>query len=280
MQLTILGNAPVPGPDGAGSGYLVETETTAVLLDCGPGVVGKLAAQRAVASLPAIIISHTHLDHIYDLPIFFLKRSLEQRSGKTQLVDSTRSPELQVYLPPGGVAEIERVLAGFGIVQSADSANSYLNGVVLNEYDPQAPLTVGDLTINFVGPTRHAPGDCYAMRITDTTGALLAYSGDTSPDPLVVQIAADADCFLCEATLIDAASLPGQEARHMTARAAGTYATEGCSKALLLTHLLDFTPEWIAQLEAAARETFAGPVGVAQVGQKLLVSPSPVAAAD
>jgi ribonuclease BN (tRNA processing enzyme) len=274
MRLTILGNAPVPGPDGAGSGYLVETDTTAVLLDCGPGVVGKLAARRSVAALPAIVISHTHLDHIYDLPILFLKRALEGRTTHATN-GGTPSPvaELRVYLPPGGVAEVERVLGGFGIARGDDGAIPYLAGVALTEYDPRTALTIGDLTIAFVGPTRHAPGDCYAMRVTDATGAVLVYSGDTSPDPIVARMATDADCFLCEATLIDADSLPGQETRHMTARAAGSYATEGGSRALVLTHLLDFTPEWVARMEAAARETFAGPVSVAQIGQTFAVTP-------
>lgn len=274
MQLTILGNAPVPGPDGAGSGYLVETDTTAVLLDCGPGVVGKLAARRSVPSLQAIVISHTHLDHIYDLPILFLKRSLAQRLSQPH-AEHGQAPasELRVFLPPGGAAEIERVLAGFGIVRGDDGTTPYLAGVALTEYDPQAPLAIGDLTVTFVGPTRHAPGNCYAMRVTDATGALLVYSGDTSPDPIVARMAEGADCFLCEATLVDADSLPGQEARHMTARAAGSYATEGRSQFLVLTHLLDFTPEWVARMESAARDTFAGPVAVAQVGQAFAVTP-------
>lgn len=273
MYLTILGNAPVPGPDGAGSGYLVETDATAVVLDCGPGVVGKLAARRPISTLSAVVVSHTHLDHIYDLPILFLKRSLEQRTSRSQAgAGLATATALRVYLPPGGVVEIERVLAGFGIGRGDDGASAILAGVVLEEYGPHAPLAVGDLTITFVGPTRHAPGDCYAMRVTDATGALLVYSGDTSPDPIVARMAEGADCFLCEATLVDADSLPGQEARHMTARAAGSYATEGGSKSLVLTHLLDFTPEWIARMESAARDTFTGPVTVAQVGQRFAIT--------
>lgn len=277
MKLTILGNAPVPGPGGAGSGYLVETDATAVLLDCGPGVVGKLAAVRPVYTLPAIVVSHMHLDHVYDLPILFLKRSLERRMAGDGATDA--APELHVYLPPGGVETVERILAGFGMVRGEDGDSPYLAGVVLTEYDPQAALTVGDLTITFMGPTRHHPGDCYATRLTDATGATLVYSGDTSPDPLITEMARGADCFICEATMLEADSLPGQEERHMTARAAGRYATEGGSRFLILTHLLNFTPEWMGQMEATARETYAGPLTVAQVGQTFTVAPGATAQA-
>lgn len=269
MRLTILGNAAgAPGPDGAGPGYLVESDGAAVLLDCGPGVVGKLVAHRPVSTLSAVVLSHTHLDHLYDLPILFLKRTMEHWMSPQQGGDGEApTTELHVYLPPGGVAEIERILVGFGIGQGDGGGMDLLGGVALEEYDPQAALTVGDLSITFVGPTRHAPGDCYAMRVTDATGTLLAYSGDTSPDPMVAQMAQDTDCFLCEATLVDTDDLPGQDERHMTARAAGSYAMQGHSRFLLLTHLLGHTPEWIARMERAARETFDGPVAVAQIGQ-------------
>jgi len=275
MQLTILGNAPVPGPDGAGNGYLVETDSTAVLLDCGPGVVGKLRAHRSLSSLTGIIVSHTHLDHIYDLPILFLTRFMEQRmSGHGESV-SADAAALRVYMPPAGIETLHKVLTGFGINPSGaveGEGTNMMSGIVLTEYDPHATLAVGDLSITFIGPTKHFPGDCYAMRLTDATGALLAFSGDTSPDPMIVQMAQDTDCFLCEATMIAQDDIAGQEARHMTARAAGIYATEGHSRFLLLTHLLNQTPEWRARMEQAARETFAGPLAVAQVGQTYAVT--------
>jgi len=57
VQLTILGNAAgALGPDGACPGYLVRTETTAVLLDCGPGVVGKLAMHQPTHALAGVVL--------------------------------------------------------------------------------------------------------------------------------------------------------------------------------------------------------------------------------
>lgn len=57
MQLTILGNAAgALGPDGACPGYLVRTETTVALLDCGPGVVGKLVIHKPTHALAGVVL--------------------------------------------------------------------------------------------------------------------------------------------------------------------------------------------------------------------------------
>ena len=293
MRLTILGNTPIPCPDGAGPGYLVESGTTAVLLDCGPGVLGKLLARRSVSSLTAVIVSHMHLDHIYDLPILFLKRQMEQRLPRETANGATEQGALHVYLPPGGIATIDSVLTAYGLPPAAPSGDSPVDlarygmgdragdataanpyGVVLNEYDPHAALAVGDLSVAFVGPTPHFPGECYAMRLTGPTGTVLAYTGDTSPAPIVAEIARDADCFLCEATMVENTDLAGQEARHMTGRAAGAYASEAHVGILVLTHFLSTSPEWLANTERTASETFAGPVTLAQIGAAITVTPA------
>jgi ribonuclease BN (tRNA processing enzyme) len=235
-----------------------------------------------------------HLDHIYDLPILFLKRQMEQRLPRETANGTTEPSALHVYLPPGGIATIDSVLVAYGLPPAAPSGDSPVNlarygmgdgaagdapsanpyGVVLSEYDPHASLAVGDLSVAFVGPTQHFPGECYAMRLTDPAGTLLAYTGDTSPAPIVAEIARDADCFLCEATMVETSDLAGQEARHMTGRAAGAYASEGHVGILVLTHFLSSSPEWLANTERTASETFSGPVTLAQIGAAITVAPA------
>jgi len=278
LELTILGNAAgAPGPDGACPGYLVRTETSAVLLDCGPGVVGKLVAQQPVGALTGVILSHLHLDHVHDLPVLFLKRWMERVSASRHLSRPhtlADAPALPVYLPPGGAAYVESMLAAQGIKPGTDGVTTMLSGVELREYDPNGDLVIGDLAFSCVGPTRHFPGECYAMRIADPQGALLAYSGDTAPDDLIVAMARDADCFLCEATLTGADGTSDQTGRHLTAREAGEYAAAAGAHTLLLTHILIHDDAWYAEMEQAARTSFGGPVAVAHIGRTF-----PVAAA-
>jgi ribonuclease BN (tRNA processing enzyme) len=280
MQLTILGNAAgAPGPDGACPGYLVRTETTTVLLDCGPGVVGKLVAQQPVHALTGVVLSHLHLDHIHDLPVLFLKRWMERAVASRRLGGPhalAEAPDLPVYLPPGGATYVESMLAAQGIRRGAEGVTTMLSGVELREYDPNGSLTIGELAFSFVGPTRHFPGECYAMRIADPQGALLAYSGDTAPDDLIVEMARNADCFLCEATLTGADGTSDQTGRHLTAREAGHYAATAGAHALVLTHVLVYDDAWYAEMEQAARESFAGPVSVAHLGQTFPVAATAV----
>lgn len=273
MKLTVLGNAAgAPGPDGACPGYLIEAGDTALLLDCGPGVIGKLVAHRPVTSLTAAVFSHLHLDHVHDLPVLLLKRWMERASAVRRtggMHTLAPAPDLAVYLPPGGIAHADGMLAAQGMQRGDERRAPMYAGVRFTEYDPAAPLT-------FVGPTRHFPGDCYAMRITDATGALFAYSGDTAPDEIILRIAQDADLFLCEATLIGADGSSDETGRHLTTREAGMYAARAGVRSLLLTHMLLFDADWYAAMEAAARETYTGPL--AHVGYTATISPAPVVA--
>ena len=71
MLITVLGKSPAfQDAGGACSGYLVETGTTTFLLDCGPGVFAKLRTHRAYIDVDAVVISHLHADHIFDLVTF------------------------------------------------------------------------------------------------------------------------------------------------------------------------------------------------------------------
>lgn len=68
MDLRVIGcDGSYPSANGACSGYLVQHEDNAILLDCGSGVLSKLMALTDPAKLKAIIITHWHHDHASDL---------------------------------------------------------------------------------------------------------------------------------------------------------------------------------------------------------------------
>src|ERR671938_80997 len=68
MRITVLGKSPAwQDADGACSGYLVEGGGARLLLDCGPGVFGKLRRFVDYVDVDAVVISHLHADHIFDL---------------------------------------------------------------------------------------------------------------------------------------------------------------------------------------------------------------------
>ena len=68
MELVVLGCcAGMPGGGQASSGYLVATSRCRILLDCGPGVAVALSAHGGAGGLDAIVVTHLHPDHCYDL---------------------------------------------------------------------------------------------------------------------------------------------------------------------------------------------------------------------
>ncbi|TMK95279.1 MAG: MBL fold metallo-hydrolase, partial [Actinobacteria bacterium] len=71
--------------------------------------------------------------------------------------------------------------------------------------------------------------------------ATLAYSGDTGPSEKLVDLARDADLFLCEATL-ERGALDGEPRGHLDiGEAVAAYEASG-AKRLLVTHRPDELP--------------------------------------
>jgi ribonuclease BN (tRNA processing enzyme) len=96
FTLTVLGAGPAaPNPGGACSGYLLRDGDTAVLVDCGSGVAGRIALHLPANRLTAVAISHLHPDHYFDLvQLYYLLRFGDRRADQ--------APRLPVFVPPGG----------------------------------------------------------------------------------------------------------------------------------------------------------------------------------
>jgi len=85
------------------------------------------------------------------------------------------------------------------------------------------------------------PTESYGMRFTDPSGATFVYSGDTGYCDALVELARDADVFLCEASYLDGEDNPPDI--HLTGRQAAEYATRAGADRLLLTHLVPWGDE-------------------------------------
>src|SRR5687768_8926061 len=104
LTLTILGAGPAaPNPDGACSGYLLQDNGAAVVLDCGSGIAGRIAQHVPPSELRGVAISHMHPDHYFDLvPLYYVLKFGEPRPGHLE-------PRLPVYVPPGGRELLRRL---------------------------------------------------------------------------------------------------------------------------------------------------------------------------
>lgn len=238
----------MPRPGGASSAYLVRSATTAILLDAGTGSFAKLALTMDYRQLAAIVISHMHADHFFDLVPF-------RYTLKYGHLPSSR--RLPLWLPPGGRERLQTLRRAV----SLDATESFFETVFdVREYDPDEPLIVGDVTLRF-RRTRHYV-EAYAAR-AECAGASITYSADTAPCDAVVELARGTSIFLCEAGF----GLEREEAAergHCSADEAGEMAHRAGVSQLILTHYpAAFEP---AALVDAARRRFAGAVLAAQDG--------------
>ncbi len=107
-SLTVLGSSSGhPKADRACSGYLLKTGESLSLIDCGGGVTSSfLRRGYNPLNVERIFISHTHPDHVSDLPLFIQLIYLEGR---------TRS--LDLYLPSEFVAPFKCFLPAVYLIE-------------------------------------------------------------------------------------------------------------------------------------------------------------------
>jgi ribonuclease BN (tRNA processing enzyme) len=220
MQLNVIGSSPAwPNPGGAHSGYLVSAEGRQLLLDCGPGVLSRLRASYGWPRIDAIAITHFHLDHWGDLVPWVwgsMYRSLEEFVPK---------PELWVY--EGGRTYLEALGTRLGFPDMFDRAFE------LREYRGGEPFTVAGFEVLALR-LPHYSLETYGFRVTDDD-VTLAYSGDSAPSDNLVELARDADLFVCEATL-ERGELDGDLRGHLDVdEALAAHHAAGAVR-LLLTH--------------------------------------------
>jgi ribonuclease BN (tRNA processing enzyme) len=235
LSLLVLGcDGSWPGPGGAGSGYLVRSATTTVLVDAGPGTFANLQRFVDPGSVDGVVLSHAHPDHWTDIYGFDLfARYVTDRSG------------IPVFAPDG----LER--------RAALSRSSALTWRRTGSGDRVA---VGDLECSFTR-TDHGP-ETLAVRI-DGGGRSLGYSADSGPNWSLGELGPDLDLVLCEATFTrEHEGVAG----HMSARQAVMQARSAGARRTVLTHRWPTVDASAVADEAA--ESCGGPVEQAEIGKE------------
>lgn len=209
MRVTLLGTgSAMPSPDRVQSGTLLETEDSRVLVDCGSGVVHRLA-QAGVDNrdVDTVLLTHHHLDHVADLPTLAKARWLDD------------CPEFTVVGPP----ETETVLAHLLAVDDLDDRVD----LTVREFDAEdAPLEVAGFSIDAVETTHSKP--CFAYRFGDA----LALSGDTAPDGDVFALADGVHTLVHECSFPDGVETEG----HTTPTELGRGLADVAVERISLTH--------------------------------------------
>ena len=213
MKITVIGHwGAYPEANQATSGYLVQTEETNILLDCGSGVLSKVQSYIDLSQLDAVILSHYHADHIADIYSLQYGIMIASKSGQ-------RQEPLFIY----GHAQDEKF-----------QSLAYKSYCVAQSIAPNQSLTIGDLKLSFSKNVHPGPLSL-ATKVEDANGKKFIYSGDTEWSQELVNLAQEGDLFICEASLYN--EQRGQIFGHLTGGETGEIAMKANVRRLVLTHL-------------------------------------------
>ena len=250
MKVTVIGcSGSFAGPDSAASCYLLEApdatdpeRTWRILLDLGSGALGALQRHVDPLTIDAVLISHLHADHFFDISGYYVMRKYHPHGPQARI---------PVHGPRGMKSRVARA---YGLP---------LDPGMNDEFEfkrlRKGPLEIGPFTVT-ARRVDH-PIEAYGFRV-EHDGKVLVYSGDTALCPSLCELAADADLLLAEAAFRDDADNP--PGIHMTGSEAASVARDARVGHLVLTHI----PPWHDK-EHAVLEThgvYDGPVSLAQEG--------------
>ncbi len=215
MELIVLGRSggfPMPGE--ATSGYLLRHGETAVLVDCGSGVLSNLFRFVPVTGLSALILSHLHSDHQADVAVLKYALNMTRRSG-------TPVADLPVFLParPEGM-----VPTGDGVLD-------------LRFYEDGDRFDISGIDVTCIAGDHPVPS--YGMRFS-CEGKILAYTGDTRLCPNVSRMLQGADLAVLDAGGLE--RLRSDPMVHMTALECAQTARAAGVRRTLLSHLVPYQP--------------------------------------
>jgi ribonuclease BN (tRNA processing enzyme) len=218
VKLNVVGCSPAwPNPGGAQSGYLLEGSGR-LLLDCGPGVLARLREEEGWPRIDAIAITHFHLDHWGDL-VPWVWGSLYGLGHDL--------PRVELWLPPTGREQLE----AFG--ERLGWPDMFERVFDLRAYAEGEPFGAAGFEVL---PLRlpHYMLETYGFRVTNGAKTM-AYSGDSAPSETLVELARDADLFVCEATLISGEA-DGEPRGHLSIDEALAAFADAGARRLLITH--------------------------------------------
>lgn len=252
MKITLLGTGtPTPSVKRVSSGYLIETGSSSILFDHGPGAAHRyLQTGKRITEISHLFFSHLHYDHCVDYPRLVLQRWDQSDGGL---------PELEVYGPPP-LEQMTESLFGTDGAFSSDIKARINNQASIDIFEkrggtpprrPPAPwireLAPGEVVEGpdwsvTVGEAQHMQPylNCLAYRIESDCGSI-CYSGDSGgKSEQIIELASGCDVLIHMVHF-----LSGTEPTETYRQTCGNHldtayiAREAGVKTLVLSHILE-----------------------------------------
>ncbi|WP_137816782.1 MBL fold metallo-hydrolase [Gandjariella thermophila] len=249
MQLTILGcSGSLPGPNAPSSGYLVEADGFALVVDFGNGVLAALQVIRDPFDVGALLLSHLHPDHCADVSALTVLRRYHP--------EPPHDPRLH-RLPVHAPAEAPTRLAAAYAPSEHERLETDLGDVF--DFHTLRPGTVRIGPFEVTSAHVAHPCEAFGFRIAHQ-GRTLVYTGDSGVCSALDTLAEGADLLLAEASWTHADNRPPD--LHLSGREAGELARRARVRRLLVTHVPPWTDRTAVLAEAKA--AFDGDVALAE----------------
>ncbi len=244
LKLIILGaGSIIPTPSRFSSGILVDSEEAGkLLLDIGPGTIEKLRRINVNPNeIKAILITHLHIDHVADLLPLIKIRAYDKEKSR-----------LKVYGPKGLRQFLDLLLRDhrlFGYL----SRLGCIDLIDIREFW-RGSTDLNNVKIYFTN-VEHFNGVAYRLELE---GRSIVYSGDTGPDPNLIELARGCD------VLIHECSFPAEKllGKHTSDRDLIRITEEIGPKILIVVHLYPEMEEKVRELVDGLREVFDGEIYV------------------
>ena len=250
MRLTTVGTGTAsPSPRRVSSGHHLACGGVRLLMDCGSGVVHRMAALGLRwQDVTHVALTHFHNDHVADLPTLIFA----WRHGDLP----ARSAPATIVGPVGTRALVEALAAALGAwVREPGFPLEVL------EVAPGERLALGEGVGLEAAKVPHTPESLgYAV---SHEGRRLVYTGDTGYDEGVGRWAQGCDLLLTECSL----PAPMAMESHLTPEQCGRLARVANARRLALTHF--YPPVERTDVRAAVATAYDGPVHLAHDGWAL-----------
>lgn len=218
----------------------VESERSALLVDCGGDAIHRLqAAGVPPAKLDALFLTHRHPDHVAGFPLLMEKLWL-----------SDRSEPLPVYGPESALQQVQRCFSTFDTTGWTDLFELEWHPIPLEE---RHVALENDTWRCRTSPGLHGDLDVVGIRFERDDRAC-TYSADTEPSEAIARLAAGSELLVHEAT---------DQPNHSSPEAAGRIAAEAEAGRLVLVHL---PPESNPSDLDRVRPKFDGPIYLGRDG--------------
>jgi ribonuclease BN (tRNA processing enzyme) len=254
MRLTVIGTGTAaPHPRRVQTGVLIECDAVRLLIDCGSGVVFRMAQLNLDwRTLTHVAVTHFHADHCSDLPTLVF--------GWRYGMLPARSAPVDVMGPVGTHALLGRLDGLFHLPLTGSTPQLRITELV-----PREPADLGHgVAIEACKVPHTAESVAYAVT---WRGRRAVFSGDTGFDAEFGEWAAGADLLLLECSLPESLAIP----MHLTPEQCGVLAGLASPGLLVLTHL--YPPVEDVDIAGAVRAHYAGPLVIASDGWSQQVEP-------